>query len=132
MQLRMLVLPAPLGPISASSSPVRTENDTSTRTRRPPNASDSRSTLRATSAIPAPAAAVLLDVAIAPARGAGGAQIELAAVLGRQQARRRAVEHDTPVLHDVGVIGGFERHLRVLLDEQDRHPQRPADGGQTR
>ena len=49
-----------------------------------------------------------------------------------QQARRRAVEHDAAVLHDVGVVGGVERDLRVLLDEQDRHAERPADGGQAR
>src|SRR6185295_20280665 len=130
MQLRMLVLPAPLGPISASSSPARTANDTPASTRSPPKASDRRSTPSAASAIPAPAAAVLLDVAVAPARSAGPAQVELADVLMREQACRRAVQHDAAVLHHVGVIGGVERDLRVLLDEQDRHAERAADGGQ--
>src|SRR6266850_7536322 len=132
MQLRMLVLPAPLGPIRASSSPGWTENETPSSTRSPPKASDRRSTLSAGSAIPAPAAAVLLDVAIAPPRGAGGSQIELADVLVGQQARRRAVEHDPAVLHHVGVVGGVERDLRVLLDEHDRHAGRAANGGETR
>src|SRR5262247_3375487 len=132
MQLRMLVLPAPLGPISASNSPGRTENDTLSSTRSPPKASDSRSTASAASAIPAPAAAILLDVAVAPPRLAGSAEVELADVLMREQARRGAVEHDAAVLHHVGVVGGVQRDLRVLLDEEDRHPQRTADGGQAR
>src|SRR5262245_1012777 len=130
MQLRMLVLPAPLGPIRASSSPARTENDTFSSTRSPPKASDSRSTASAASAIPAPAAAVLLDGAVAARRFAGPAEIELADVLVREQARRWAVEHDPAVLHHVGVVGGVERDLRVLLDEQDRHAERPTDGSQ--
>src|ERR1700752_3440876 len=129
MQLRMLVLPAPLGPISARSSPARTENDTFSSTRRPPKASDSRSTASAASAIPAPAATVLLDVAIAPPRVAGAAEVELADVLMREQARRRAVEHDAAVLHHVRVISSVERDLRVLLDQEGRHAERPADGG---
>src|SRR5262245_21938049 len=109
MQLRMLVLPAPFGPIKASSSPACTENDTFASTRSPPKASDSRSTASAASAIPAPAAAVLLDVAVAPPRLTGSAEIELADVLVREQPRRRTVEHDAAVLHHVGVVGGVER-----------------------
>src|SRR6185436_7743152 len=132
MQFRMLVLPAPLGPMRASSSPGCTSNDTRASTRRPPKDSDSCSTRSAGSAIPAPAPPVLLDVAVAAPRAAGGAEVELADVLVGQQALGRAVEDDPSVLHDVGVVGGVERDLGVLLDEQDRHAEAAADRLQPR
>src|SRR3990172_8333355 len=104
MQLRIEVLPAPFGPIRHSSSPSRVSNETSCSTCRPPNARETLSSLRC-SAIPAPAPAVLLDVAVAAAPAAGPdarSEIELADVLVRPQLFRCAVEHDAAVLQHVG------------------------------
>src|SRR6266513_2215400 len=125
-QLRMLVLPAPLGPMRASSSPARTSKDTRSRTLSPPKASEmSRNASSAdVSAIPAPAPAVLLHIAVvAPPLAAARAQVELADVLVSAQPLGRAVEHDASVLHDVSVVREPERHLRVLFDEQQRGAQ---------
>src|SRR3972149_740989 len=98
MQFSTLVLPAPFGPMSASSSPGATAAETSASTVRPPKASVIRSSSSAGgSAIPAPRPAVLLHVAIAAAR-ADAAQIELLDVGVRPQAGGLAVEHDAPVL----------------------------------
>src|SRR4249920_1303731 len=131
MQLSTLVLPAPLGPIRASSSPARASNDTSCRTCRPPNASDTPLSASAASAIPAAAAAVLLHVAVAAAPLAAACpEIELAHVLVRAQPLRRAVEHDAAVLDHVGVVGEIERHVRVLLDDQQRGAEPLADAAQ--
>src|SRR4051812_12940783 len=116
MQLRMLVLPAPFGPMSANSSPFIAWNETSCSTRRPPKASDTA--FSSSSAIPSPAAAVLLDVAVALARAA--AKVELLDVLMRAQALRRAVEHDPAVLHHVAVVRHVEGDFGVLLDHEQR------------
>src|SRR4051812_11007791 len=101
MQLSTLVLPAPFGPISANSSPAATVNDTPSSTVRPPKWSDRRSS--ASSAIPSPAAAILLDVAVgaAPAGRIAGhlAKIEFLDVRMRAQALGAAVEHDAAILH---------------------------------
>src|SRR3954468_5756899 len=107
MQLRMLVLPAPLGPMSASSSPSFACNETSCSTRRPPKASDTD--FSSSSAIPPSAPTVLLDVAVALARAA--AKVELLDVLVCAQALGRAVEHHAAVLHDIAVVGHVERHF---------------------
>src|SRR5215471_1183885 len=117
MQLSTLVLPAPFGPISARSSPGAAANDTSSRTTSPPNRRVRRST--ASSAIPPPAPAILLDVAIAPARACAAAEVELLHVGMPAQAFGGAVEYDAAVLHDVAVIGDRERDRRALLDQQD-------------
>src|SRR5687768_1444442 len=117
MQLSTEVLPAPFGPIRATSSPGFASRLTSSNTFSPPNASDTERS--ASSAIPAAAAAVLLDVAVAAPLPARAAEVELADVLVREELLRRAVEHDAAVLHDVGIVGGVERDLRVLLDQQD-------------
>src|SRR5215469_790222 len=92
MQLSALVLPAPLGPMSANSSAASTANVTPSSTVSPLKRRVRPST--ASSAIPPPRTAVLLHVAIGPALAAALAEIELANVLVRQQALRRAVEHD--------------------------------------
>src|SRR5438105_4609014 len=116
MQFSTLVLPAPLGPMSASNSPAPSENETRSSTCRPPKVR--RSARSSSSAIPAPAAAILLDVAVAAPRTAGAAEIELGNVGVRTQPLRRAVEHHAAVFHHVTVIGDCESHARVLLDEQ--------------
>src|SRR5207245_182768 len=51
------------------------------------------------------------------------AEIELAYVLVGEQALRRPVVNDAPVLHDVAVARDGQRGGRVLLDEQYRQPQ---------
>src|SRR5690348_8114166 len=120
MQFSTLVLPAPLGPISASNSPASSAKDTPCSTFRPPKARcSSRSS---SSAIPAPGAAVLLHFPVAAARAAA-AQIELRDIRVRAKPLRRAVEHHAAVLHNVAVIRDVERHARVLLDKQDRHAE---------
>src|SRR5919109_1347207 len=98
MQLKALVLPAPLGPISANSSPVSTANERPSSTVSPPNLRLRFST--SSSAIPPPAAAVLLDVSVAAALAAGLAEIELLDVGVVGEARAVAVEHDAAVLQD--------------------------------
>src|SRR3954463_6233875 len=119
-QFSTLVLPAPLGPISARSSFAAGANDTRSRTLRPPKARwRSRSS---SSAIPAPRPAVLLDLAVAAPRP-GAAQIELRDVGVRAQALRRAVEHDAAVFHDVAIVRYIERHACVLLHEEKRHAE---------
>src|SRR4051812_6307896 len=121
MQLSTLVLPAPFGPIRANSSPASTASDTESSTARPPKRNDSRSS--ASSAIPSPAAAVLLDVAVAAARAGDFAgylaEIEFLDVGMIAQALGAAVEHDAAVLHHVGVVGDLERKGGALLDQQD-------------
>src|SRR2546425_4346497 len=115
-QLSTLVLPAPFGPIRANSSPASTANETPSSTVRPPKRSVSRSI--ASSAIPPPAAAILLHVAVAPPFTAVMAEVELLDVRVAAQALGGAVEHDPAVLHHVAVVGDFERHRRALLDDQ--------------
>src|SRR5437899_2125001 len=111
MQFSTLVLPAPLGPMSATSSRGSRANEIRSSTCSPPKASDSSRS--SSSAIPAPAAAVLLDLAIAAPR-AGPAEVELRDVGVRTQPLRRAVEHHAAVLHHVAVIRDRQRHARVL------------------
>src|SRR5688572_32124990 len=125
MQFSTDVLPAPFGPMSASSSPRRAWNDTSCRTASPPN--DREMFCSWSSAIPAPAAAVLLHVAVAAALPGAGAQVELADVLVRAQPLGRAVKDDAPVFHHVAVVGDLERHLRVLLHDEQRDPEAVPD-----
>src|SRR3954466_12357744 len=120
MQFSTLVLPAPFGPMSASSSPASTVNDTPSRTFRPPKARWSARS--SSSAIPASRAAVLLDVAIAAAR-TRAAEIELGHIGVRAEALRCAVEHHPPVLHHIAIVRDIERHARVLLDEENRHAE---------
>src|SRR3954463_650188 len=120
MQFSTLVLPAPFGPMRASSSPASTVNDTPSRTFGPPNARWSARS--SSSAIPASRAAVLLDLAIAAAR-ARAAEIELGDIRVRAQALRCAVEHHPAVLHHITIVGDIECHARVLLDEENRHAE---------
>src|SRR5688572_2605572 len=116
MQLKALVLPAPLGPISANSSPASTANDRPSSTVRPPKRRLRPST--SNSAIPPPAAAVLLDVAIAAALAARLAEIEFLDVGMIGEARLVAVQHDASVLEHVAVVGHLQRHGSALLHQQ--------------
>src|SRR5258708_7210145 len=79
------------------------------------------------SAIPSPAAAILLDLAIAAALAARLAEIEFLDVLVAAKPGAVAVEHDAAVLQHVAVIGDLKRHRRALLDEQHGNPKRAAD-----
>src|SRR5574341_2184618 len=125
-QLSRLVLPAPLGPISANSSPCSTASDTSSSTVKPPKRSESLSI--ASSAIPPPAAPILLDRAIAaPVAAAGLAEIEFADVLVRNEPLRIAVENDPAVFQHIAVIGHLQRQGGILLDDQNRQRQIAAD-----
>src|SRR3982074_1702072 len=116
-QLRTLVLPAPVWPMSENSSPPSTASDTPSSTVRPPKRNVRRSS--ASSAIPSPAAAILLHVAVVPALAALGAEIELLDVGMAAQALGGAVEHDPAVLHHITVVGDFQRHGRALLHDQN-------------
>src|SRR5262249_27089474 len=116
------------GPIKANSSPAATSSDTPSSTVRPPKRSVRRSI--ASSAIPSPAAAILLDLAVAAVLAADAAEIELLDVGMVAQALRAAVEHDAPVLHHVAVVGDGERHGRALLDDQHGDAELAPDLGE--
>src|SRR5262245_29537969 len=126
MQLKALVLPAPLGPISANSSAGPTENDRSSSTVSPSNRRLRLST--SSSAIPPPAAAGLLDVAVAAALSA--APLADTALLGIGMALEpltAAVEHDAAVLQTVAVVRDLQRHRCALLDQHDGEPELAPD-----
>src|SRR6185295_917586 len=125
MQFKALVLPAPLGPMSAKSSPASTANDTPSSTVRPPKRRSRFST--SSSAIPPPASAVLLDVAIAPALAARLAEIEFLDIGVVGEPRLVAVEDDATVLQNVAVVGHLQRHGGALLHQQDGDAQLAAD-----
>src|SRR5712692_11455775 len=127
-QLSTLVLPAPFGPINANSSLAPTASETPSSTVRPPKRSVRRSI--SSSAIPSPAAAILLHVTVAPALAAAAAEVEFLDVGMAAQALDRAIEHDPAVLHDVAVVGDFERHRRALLDDQDGDTELAPDFGE--
>src|SRR5437870_5105856 len=80
---------------------------------------------------PALPALVVLHVAVAlPLADAGEPEVELLDVFVGGEFLRLAVEHDPAVFHDIAVLDGRERDLRVLLREQHRHPLfavEPAD-----
>src|SRR5262245_48660389 len=126
MQLKALVLPAPLGPISANSSAGSTANDRPSSTVSPPKRRLRSAT--SSSAIPPPAAAVLLDVAVAAACAAARlAQVEFLDVGMIAETRAVAVEHDAAVLQHVAVVGHVERNGRALLDQHDGEPELAFD-----
>src|SRR5438105_241289 len=125
IQFNTLVLPAPFGPMRASSSPASSENDTLSSTLSPPKARCSARS--SSSAIPPAGATVLFHVAVAAAR-AGAAQIELGNVRVRAQALRCAIEHHPAVFHHVAIVGDIEREARILLDKHDRHGELSAYG----
>src|SRR5262252_2565023 len=126
-QLSTLVLPAPFGPISANSSPAATASETRSSTVRPPKRRVRPS--MSSSAIPSPAAAILLDVAIASSLAALAAEIEFLHVRVLAQALSRAVEHDAAVFHDIAVVGDVERYRGALLHDQDGDAELAPDFG---
>src|SRR5262249_4138515 len=81
------------------------------------------------SAIPSPAAPILLDVAIASSLAALAAEIEFLHVRVLAQALSRAVEHDAAVFHDITVVGDVERHGSALLDNQNGDAELAPDFG---
>src|SRR5215471_17328873 len=125
MQLRTLVLPAPFGPIKANSSPGSTAKEMPSSTTRPPKRSVRPSI--SISAIPSPAAAILLHIAIAAPVTRRAAEIELLDVAMRQQARTVAVEHDPSILQHIAIIGDRERHRGALLDDNNGNAELIAD-----
>src|SRR6266568_4085928 len=128
MQLSTLVLPAPLGPIRAKSSPGSTAKLTPSSTTRPPKASRRRST--SSSAIPPPAPAILLDRAVASSLAAGLAEIELLDVLVALQARGVAVKHHAAVLQHIAVVRDLEGDRGALLHQHDGDAELVADRDQ--
>src|SRR6516164_6055840 len=126
-QLSTLVLPAPFGPINANSSPAATASETPSSTVRPPKRSVRRST--SSSTIPSPAAAILLDVAIAPAFAALAAEIEFLDVRMPAQPLGRAVEHDAAVFQHIAVVGDVERHRGALFHDQNGDVKLAPDFG---
>src|SRR5215472_550137 len=129
-QLSTLVLPAPFGPMSANSSPAATASETRSSTVRPPKRRVRPS--MSSSAIPSPAAAILLDVAIASSLAALAAEIEFLHVRVLAQALSRAVKHDAAVFHDIAVIGDVERYSGALLHDQDGDAELAPDFGKRR
>src|SRR5512144_1075570 len=129
MQLRTLVLPAPFGPISANNSPASARKDTSSSTVRPPNHKLKCST--ASSAIPPPGPAILLDVTVGSALAAGLTEIEFLYILMTFQPLTIAVEDDAAIFHHVGIVGDFERDRGALLDQQNGYTHFIANSHQT-
>src|SRR6478735_9328966 len=126
MQLNTDVLPAPFGPISASSSPRSTLSETPSSTTRPPKRSVSLSI--SSSAIPPPAAAILLDVAIATPRSAARlSEIEFLDVAMAFELFAGAVQHHAAIFQHVAIIGDVQRDGRALLDDDDGDAQLFAD-----
>src|SRR5688572_21960328 len=128
MQLKIDVLPAPLGPMMAKSSPCSTWKLTSDRAVTPPNwrvrPEQSRSGPAAfwspaTSGTPALLAAVALHVAVAAPARLTEPEVRLADVTVGQEVGGGTVEDDLAVLEDVAGVGDRQRHHRVLLHQQD-------------
>src|SRR6476646_8685286 len=129
MQLSTLVLPAPLGPMRANSSPCPTANDTLSRMVSPPKRRPRRS--MASSAIPPPRAAILFDVAVGAPLAGGLAQVELLDVLMTLESLAISVEDDASVLHHISVVGDLQRRGGALFDQQDADAEFVADGPET-
>src|SRR5262249_13160548 len=125
MQLSTLVLPAPFGPIRANSSPGSTAKETPSSTTRPPKRSVSPSI--SISAIPSPAAPILLHLAITAPVARRVAEIELLDVAVREETRAVAVEHDPSILQHIAIVGDCERHGRALLDDHNGDAELVAD-----
>src|SRR5215510_7054106 len=117
MQLRTLVLPAPLGPISANNSPGETVKDTSSSAVSPLNRR--RKCCTDSSAIPPPRSAILLDVAVGAALTAGLTEVKFLHILMAFKTVAITIEHYASVFHDVCVICDLQRGGSALLDKQD-------------
>src|SRR5574338_1712970 len=122
-----VVLPAPLGPMTERISPFRTWTLTRATACTPPK--DLETSVMSSSALLGPlsrepplATSVVLDVAVAlPLPDSGQPEVELLDVLVLAHRLHVAIEHHSPVLHDVHVLGEPQRHVGVLLGEQHRH-----------
>src|SRR5215831_159908 len=124
-QLRTLVLPAPLGPISANSSPASTANETLSRTTRPPKRSDRFSI--SSSAIPPPAAPILFDGPIAPSLATNLPEIEFLDFVVIAQPLGIALQHDPTVFQHVAMIGNRKRHRCILFDDKNTDAELTPD-----
>src|SRR5262249_28476347 len=129
MQLSTLVLPAPLGPMRANSSPCPIANDTFSRMVSPPKRRPKRS--MASSAMPPPRAAILFDVAVGAPLAGGLAQVELLDVLMTLESFAISVEDDASVLHHISVIGDLQSRGRALFNQQDADAEFVAYGPET-
>src|SRR6476659_5431772 len=126
MQLSTLVLPAPLGPISASSSAGSTVRETRSSTASPPKLKHSSSI--SSSAIPSPVATVLLDGAIAAPRApARLAEVEFLDVGMVAQARGITIKDDAAVLQHIAVVDDLQRDGGTLLHDYHGQRQLAAD-----
>src|SRR5665213_4030143 len=121
MQLKRLVLPAPLGPISASSSPAAASNETLCSTRRPPNASEMSWT--SSSAMVRPRQSLVPRVAIAAPGAARAAEIVFLDARVGAHGGAVAFHGDFAVFQNVGVIRHLQRDDRILLDQDERQPE---------
>src|SRR5262249_1547009 len=136
-----VVLPAPLGPMTETSSRSPTARSTSLTAWTPPKCFDNPSTcssiplsplmmVTATLRQPALAAPIMLHVPIAlPLAHPGQPQIELLDVLVLADRARFAVEDDPAALHHVGVLGEPQRHRGVLLGQEDGQALLPVEPG---
>src|SRR5215470_4360383 len=121
MQLSTLVLPAPLGPMSAKSSFGSTEKDTSSSTVNPPKRKLKSWTSR--SAIPPPRSAILLDVPVRTAIPVGLSEIELLHVLVALQSIAITIQDDPAVPQNVGIVSDLQGRRGALLDQQNSDPK---------
>src|SRR5512139_1082928 len=64
---------------------------------------------------------LLFPAPFAPGARFLGPKVKFLDVLGMHQAVAGIVHDDAPDLQYVAVVRGFQRHLGILLDEQDRH-----------
>src|SRR5690606_10519631 len=71
---------------------------------------------------PALAASVGLHVAEGTPSLLGDPEIELAHILVLRELPGRAIHHDAAVLQNVTIVGILERHVGVLLGQQEAHP----------
>src|SRR4051812_20546193 len=122
MQFSTLVLPAPFGPIKASSSPASTCSDTSVSTVRPPNRSDKRSTASSAMRMLLPQRAIAAALLAAGLPQIGPLDLAPAAQLGGGPLQR-----DAAVLEHVTVVGDRQRHADILLHKQDSDAELPPD-----
>src|SRR5581483_8633131 len=129
MQLSTLVLPAPLGPISASSSPASTCSDTSLSTASPPKRSDRCST--ASSAMRPLRGRRVPQCAIAAALLAARlTEVGLLDLAAAAQLCGAALQHDPAVFQDIAVVGDGQSRADVLLDQEYRDAELFSDVGE--
>src|ERR1700721_1631769 len=112
MQLKRLVLPAPLGPMSAINSPASALKETSRSTWSPPKASETLRT--SSSAMVRLRQSFCARVAIAATRSVPPAEIICLDMRIRTHARAVALQRDLAILQHVGVIRDLQGDHRIL------------------